>query len=235
MRTTFCLFILFFLSFSMSALALPEHFKPIQLDDGFNVTETTTVSIDIGEIVFLKNLLIQAQGLDMDSTIEVMVNGEIKGTIYAPGKDPSYIVTIAEETSSVEFRHRSGGTMQVLDILAMAGEASSKSIGFNIDQAEGVINLAKTVIEISNTLHSYTSLVDESIYLLPIKKKAGLVLIMSQAHGELSIKTRKALWDMARSVYYAKPYLDKLLEKPALFDHAVDILIVRETIQELLD
>lgn len=228
MRITLSIFILFLSSFAFA--------KPILLNESFVIKEATTISIEIGETVFLKNLVIQAEGLNRDSTVEVMVNGEVKGTIYAPGSDPSYIVTIAEETSSVEFRHRAGGAMQVLDVLVMAEPNSIQSpIEYNIHKAEGVLNLAKAVIEISNVLAPFTSQLEESLYLLPIKKKAGRVLVMSQAHGELSTKTITALKDMARSVDYAQPYLDRLLEKPALFDHAVEILMVREIIQELLD
>jgi hypothetical protein len=41
-------------------------------------------------------LIVQAQGISSDSVIEVMVNGQVKGTIYAPGRDPSYVVTIGD-------------------------------------------------------------------------------------------------------------------------------------------
>ena len=57
---------------------------------------------------YIRKLIISAEGVRNDAIFDVLVNGDIKGTIYVPGRDPSYYVTIEEFAESVEFVSRRG-------------------------------------------------------------------------------------------------------------------------------
>ena len=62
-----------------------------------------TKSIYLGETREIKKLIISAEGIRKDAMFNVVVNGEVKGTIYVPGRDPSYHVTIEDSASQIEF------------------------------------------------------------------------------------------------------------------------------------
>ena len=57
---------------------------------------------------FVKNLIISAEGIRRNALFEVVINGKVKGTIHVPGVDPTYFVTVQEETASIEFISRTG-------------------------------------------------------------------------------------------------------------------------------
>lgn len=57
---------------------------------------------------YIKKIIISAEGVYRDATFDVVVNGDIKGTIYVPDRDPAYFVTIEDSASSIEFVSRSG-------------------------------------------------------------------------------------------------------------------------------
>jgi hypothetical protein len=50
---------------------------------------------------------------------DVVVNGDVKGTVYVPGRDPSYFVTIEDSADSIELVSR-GGTTIISRILVVA-------------------------------------------------------------------------------------------------------------------
>ncbi len=52
---------------------------------------------------YIKKLVISAEGVRRDAKFNVVVNGDIKGTIYVPGRDPSYYVTIEDYVESIQF------------------------------------------------------------------------------------------------------------------------------------
>jgi hypothetical protein len=67
---------------------------------------------------YIKKLIISAEGLRNDAMFEVVVNGDVKGTVYVPGRDPSYFVTIEDSTDSIELVSR-GGTALISRILVV--------------------------------------------------------------------------------------------------------------------
>ena len=66
-----------------------------------------------------RNYSFQAEGYYGDSTFEVVVNGDTKGTVRVPGRDPSYVVTVGEVTSSIQFRQTAGGNAHIRSVLAV--------------------------------------------------------------------------------------------------------------------
>ena len=73
-----------------SAMADYGQFQSVSISSAFIVGNSETQTIWLQGSRHIRNIIVQAQGTNQDSMVEVMVNGEIKGTIYAPGRDPSY-------------------------------------------------------------------------------------------------------------------------------------------------
>lgn len=83
----------------------------IRLDSG----TTQQVRIPGG---YIKKLIISAEGLRNDAMFDVVVNGDVKGTVYVPGRDPSYFVTVEDSADSIELVSR-GGTAIISSILVI--------------------------------------------------------------------------------------------------------------------
>jgi len=146
----------------------------------------------------------------------------------------SYVVTIAEETSSIEFRHHSGASMKIYDVLTNTVDHVDIQTSFDLQSSYGVDQLARTAIRIIDALRPYSSFEEEEKYLLPIKKRAGMVFVYSTARGALNNKTRSALISLVKSIVASSAYIDKVLEQEGLFEYGVELMIVKESISELL-
>lgn len=211
--------------------------KTFKFTPNFRVNDSATESLNLKDTYYVKNLIIQAEGISTDSTIEVVVNGQTKGTIFAPGSDPSYVVTVEEETSSIQFRHRSGGAMRILDVVIVMSdviEDTFSGVYTSNKVIDDVNSLASATIHLVEVISPFATLVEQKDYLLPIKIKAANVVIMNDAHGALSMNTRKALLALQAEIQKADPYITTLLEQEAFFDLGVDFLTIKETIKELL-
>jgi hypothetical protein len=83
---------------------------PIRLESG------TVEHVRLNEQVYIKKLIISAEGLRNDAVFDVVVNGDVKGTVYVPARDPSYFVTIEDSSDSIELVSR-GGSVNISRIL----------------------------------------------------------------------------------------------------------------------
>lgn len=195
-------------------------------------------SISLSNSRFIKSIVVQAEGVKADSIVEVMVNGQVKGTIYAPGRDPSYVVTIGEAARNIEFRHREGGSMRIVSVVGTVsqwiGAPRNPHGGFSGSKEE-IANLASFTLEQIETLKKLANPADEEMYLFPIKKNAGLVYVMSTAHGNLSRKTINQLMALLDQIDFAKSFLENLMKQEGAFDAVVNLFTVRERIQDMLD
>ncbi len=212
-------------------------FQNVEIGRNFEVNEAETQSIPLNAARHVRNLVIQAEGIRSDSMIEVMVNGQVKGTIYAPGRDPSYIVTIAETARSVEFRHRSGGAMRVLSVMATLSDWSKPEEGgggYDGDK-ESVRQLAQIVLARMEQLRLFATPEENKEYLYPIKRNAGLVLVMLSAHGNISKRTIAQITALVDQIDFARAYLNGLMQKEEAFEAVVDLLTVRESLADMLD
>lgn len=72
------------------------------------LTNGTTQQVRLNGTRYIKKLIISAEGLRNDAMFDVVVNGDVKGTVYVPGRDPSYFVTIEDSADSIEFVSRNG-------------------------------------------------------------------------------------------------------------------------------
>lgn len=77
----------------------------------FTLVGGTTEQVRLNGSRYIKKLIISAEGIRSDAMFDVVVNGDVKGTIYVPGRDPSYFVTIEDEADSIEFVSRNGNAI----------------------------------------------------------------------------------------------------------------------------
>lgn len=94
------------------------------------VTSGQVESVNLGEPRYVQKLTIQAQAQRSEAIMEVLANGEVKGTIHLPARDPSYVVTVAAVTDSIELRHVSGGTVEVISIQSVQQPPMSQPYTF---------------------------------------------------------------------------------------------------------
>ena len=78
------------------------------LTHAFRLEAGTTQQVNLRDHQYIKKIIISAEGLRSDAMFDVVVNGDVKGTVYVPGRDPSYFVTIEDSASSIEFVSRNG-------------------------------------------------------------------------------------------------------------------------------
>lgn len=225
------------LSTSTFAQRRMPSFETSKISGSFVVGTSGMESINLYQARFIRNIVVQAEGVYHDSMIEVMVNGEVKGTIYAPGRDPSYVVTIGETTSSIQFRHKSGDRMRIISVTATMSQWSGhipQRGGYNASHGE-VEELAERTLYALEVIRHYSTLEEEETYLMPIKKKAGQVLVMARGRGMNSRKTAEALQVLHTQIEFSKDYIYLLMEQDGLFESAVELLSISQRIDDLLD
>jgi hypothetical protein len=85
-----------------------EHRTQDVITDSFSLLDGTTHQVQLKGGRQIKNLIISAEGVRGPAIFDVVVNGEVKGTVYVPARDPSYFVTIKDYASSIELVSRNG-------------------------------------------------------------------------------------------------------------------------------
>ncbi len=215
--------------------AFAQNFETVTLP-GLKVSAAETKSLKLKNARYIRNLVVQAEGVDGNSEVEVMVNGVVKGSIYAPGKDPSYVITVGETARSVEFRHRAGSALRILDVKATLSEWQGSSAEQNFHGSESeAAQFARDVITVLGKLKPYVNPEDEGQYLWPIRNQANYVLIYLDVKGSTSEKAHNALMALIDQIDFAKEYIEDLMQTDATFDYAIELLTLREKIQDRLD
>ena len=77
----------------------------------FTLNAGTTEQVRLRGEKYIKKLIISAEGIRSDAMFDVVVNGDVKGTVYVPGRDPSYFVTVEDYSDSIEFVSRNGNAI----------------------------------------------------------------------------------------------------------------------------
>lgn len=185
----------------------------------------------------VQKLYINATGNYGDAMFEVIVNGDIKGTIHVPGRDPQYIVTVNEVASSIQLRHLSGSSVSIHNIRAVQSirvftshhypewnhcQFPSQCVEWPASNVAS--GLARRAISLVDQLAGYADYQQYGYYLLPIKKAAARVYAASQARGPLSGKVRELLLALQAQIAFARPYLENTFERTYAFELAVELL-----------
>ena len=191
----------------------------------------------------VQKLFVNATGNGGEGMFEVVVNGDVKGTIHVPGRDPLYVVTVNEVTSSIQFRHLSGRSVWIQGVSAVQSVRSFSTSGYpewtNCERSNCVgfhasneaSNLALRAIRLVDKLQGFTDYQNYGIYLLPIKKTAARAYAAADARGPLSGKVRELLICLQAQIAYAKPYIENTFERTFAFEFAVELLSLEYKLQ----
>lgn len=228
-------------SFSGPAETVNLNISPFYLSPG----ETRTVSLG-SDWYHVQKVFIQVSGVNSyTSTFQVVANGDVKGTIWVPGKDPSYVVTIGEVAGSLQLQHLSGGSAYVKSISVVRYVKSIPTVtplpvpptydpGYSVGVKNEASLLARKAINIINGLQPYANFDEFGVYLLPIKKAAGRAYAAAEARGSVSATVHQYLQILKAQIDYATPYVDETFERSAVFELAIELKALGERLDAML-
>lgn len=214
-----------------------ERMEDLDIPPNFIIEVGESKSIQLPQPKRIRKLVIDAQGVTTNSMIEVVVNNEVKGTIFAPGADPVYVVTVGEIASQITFRHLSGGAMQVLRVQSATNVWTAPDWSLVTPEQSGAMvrDLATVAIETVENLKMNVDPKDFADHLLAIKIAAGRVFVMTNGHGPVSDQAKAAMVAMSQAIKSANSFLSDLLSRSETFEDAVTLLTVREATDDLLN
>lgn len=202
-----------------------------------NAGELKSVQLDNWK--YIEKIYVQAEGANRDATFEVIANGEVKGTIFVPGRDPSYVVTIRDTVNSLQLRHVSGGNVRVNSIVAEVtyearhGLNPRKSflgyIAYN-----KAMEIASHTISVVNSFEDFVDYETFGKYLLPIKKSAARLYAKAAVRGDLSAQTVESLATLHAQIEVACQFIDQELSQNATFELGTELLSIQEEIGNIL-
>ena len=249
MLRTLSLFALFLSLFSVKGVKASSYQEVVErMGWNFTVSRGETEVRNLRNWTYVSKILVQADGIRGDGTVEVYANGQNVGTIYAPGRDPSYTVTIKETINSLEFRHVSGAPVRIRDI-TVYGKTLRTNLprcsrgcgrtGGHLPATVGyyptgvAADLALQAIQIVETLDYNTRWEDYGRFLLPIKKHAARAYAAAQARGDLSTETRETLLALAAQIDCAHEFIDAELSRDSVFYVMIDLMSLKSQILTL--
>jgi len=197
------------------------------------VSEGETLTLKFTNSYFVHKLLIQAQsGNSSDTYAEVSVGGDIKGTLYLPGQDPHYVVTIAENTDSIEFT-TIDNTLKLISIKAIVSVSGSIP-DFPIHSASKMAHYSSICLKLINELDNYSSYEDFGSYLLPLRKAAAKSLAYADARGDLSTIGRPYYEALLDTLDGSQTYFERMMEISSAYEIVINLMTAREKIRHLL-
>ncbi|MBI4043037.1 MAG: hypothetical protein HY391_06140 [Deltaproteobacteria bacterium] len=208
----------------------------------FRLADGETFTLSLREWRHVQKIYVQAEGSRGDATFEVIANGDVKGTIHVPGRDPSYVVTIGEAVNSIQFRHIQGYAVSIRDVTAVLSDWSGRDQGgfyggrkTSLPVRNLSMQLASEAITLADQLEHYSNFSEYGTYLLPIKKVAARVYALASARGDLSWRVRDSLIYLKTQIAFASGYIEESFERDAIYELAIRLLTLQERIDDLLD
>ncbi|MDO9180976.1 MAG: hypothetical protein Q7U04_01145 [Bacteriovorax sp.] len=226
----------FFCFISFEIFALENIITEEGLQNPVILNQGQSYFLNLSKSYYIDHLVISAEGIADDSMLEVLVDDEVRGTIYAPGIDPQYVVTIKEVNHRIEFRHRSGAKMRILGVKIFHSENGfdPNTRGLPVSKYYAA-NFANQVILLTKTLETILPFEDFKKNLLPTKIAAGQLFAIADARGDISVKTLEKFQALYFTMNMANGYVDELLSSNSTFDLAVKFLEMKEEIKDQLD
>ena len=223
---------------------IPQGMERIQASS-FWLSPGEMHTLELGRFAYIQKLFIQAEGRGCTTQFEVLVNGDPKGNVTLPVRDPNYLVTVADTTSQVTFRNTSGCYAQIYGVHMVVdsqrdGVLSRRDVRFSDRILEGgalnrAAGLCGRTIQLVDVLERVTDSANYVAYLLPIKKLAGRVYALANARGPHSFKVNQALRTLQAQIDAASGYIDNTFERSDAFEAAVELLAVREKIDAITE
>lgn len=201
-----------------------------EVSQGFRLEDHRTVSVSLEHPAYVESVRIAAEGIRYAGMFEVWANGKIKGSIYVPGEDPCYIVTIREVISSLEFRSLSNSDIRVRSVVI----ENNSGVILNGGSLGDAVSLAQKTIELVNAVKPSANLEDLSNILMPIRKAAAHLYAAASVSSPYDTKTHSALVNLLVTINAASHYLDESLETDTNFELATGLLQVKEQLDNML-
>lgn len=208
-----------------------------------------TKTVQLYGSVYIKKLIITAQGASSsDGTMQIVVNGDIKGTVHVPRYDPSYFVTVNASASSIQFVSVSGGAVNISAIKVVGSKqvannthhkpwktGSWYSTGmYGLNAGTLAQEIALEAIDLVDEFTKYSSYQELGDVLLPIKKSATVVYATSYGAGDYSVAMRNSLLNLSQQFNVAGNFINTNFEKTALFDLALQLLTLKERLDFII-
>lgn len=182
-------------------------------------------------------LLIQAESVGREGALfDVIVNGDVKGTIQTPAADPTHMVTVGDVASSVQFRSVSGSGFRLIRVLAVVRTtppAAAPSRPF--PDANVIAKLALDAVDAARDIDAFATPTESQAHVTPIKAAAGRLYAAAAGRGPYSERTRQAAVDLIALVDAARPFIDQQLARPGSFDCIVALLTLRARLDALIE
>jgi hypothetical protein len=229
---------------------------------GFSLSVGETVSIQLPRRLFVHKVLLQVDSAYGNSGAELSVNGDRKGNTYLSPADPSWVVTVEQETGSLQLTGITAisspqGRFNVRAVHAIVTDTDT-SVGGTLPGNIGGIyppnicdscsrlpfplyyrtvmgNVSNRAIILVDRLATYSNYQEYGTYLLPIKKAAAEARSVAEARGDASAYGRPYFEALLKSLDCAQPYLSETFERSAAFEWSTEILTLREYIRDILD
>jgi len=208
----------------------------VTLSNSFWISAFQTKSVSFQK-AYVETITVQAEGLRQDSMIEVWANGKPKGSLYVPGRDPNYIVTIRESISSLEFRSVSGGQVNIIQVTAMGvqapshGQRPSLGHGYSPNKAYEVGADARNII---NEMKKGLTPKQQDQYIMPIRKSAVKLQAIASANSPYGTKVFLALKELLESIEKAESLLDSHVETDNGEESVTEVYTIKETIKSMM-
>jgi len=209
----------------------------VTLSNSFWISAFQTKSVSFQK-AYVETITVQAEGRYQDSMIEVWANGKPKGSLYVPGRDPNYIVTIRESISSLEFRSVSGGQVNIIQVTGLGvkapshGHRPSLGHGYDSNRAQQVASDMKSVI---NEMKKGMTPKQQDQYLMPLRKSASKLYAIASANSPYSNTVYLALQDLLTKIQNAEAALDTHIETDNGEDSVTDVYTIKETIKAMMN
>jgi hypothetical protein len=201
--------------------------QPVTLDPG----QARTIQLPLTRHV--EKIVISAYGIGQDAMFEVLVDHTVKGTIYVPGQDPSYTVTIAETTRLLTIQHTSGAKVRVTSIVAHYVQNGGHDLPG--DESNVAAHLSREIIEAMAAFQVSVKAEDFKRYILPIKTAAGHSYAIATASGDLSRRLLDSLEILETQFIVAQHFFEQSMADEVLFEQCVRALTLRHQLREILD
>lgn len=192
--------------------------------------ERGVVSLSLGDTYFVENVQIKAQSANRwDSQGQVMANGKIKGTVFVPGVDPDYTVTVRENTSTIEFR-TDKNSVRYLQVIAYVRPIDRPQYHRDYGHAYNsqIARFSNHVLKLVDALIPHSHPQDQIDYLMPLRKVAIQALAIAEARGDASGSARPYFYALLETLDAIEPFLDDKAEITAVYELVLAVKMDRE-------
>lgn len=223
---------------SLSLSTHAESWQTIEIVSRNQVVSAGAIqTVSLPSVMTIAKLFVQAESAGRDSALfDVVVNGDPKGTIMTPSVDPTYVVTVADTASSIQFRSLSGGAFRLIRVLAVVQAPTPRdSAGRLLPNKSALTQMAVDTIDTVREMEQAATPAEMASYLLPIKTAAGRLYAVAAARGPASELSRQAVVETIAAIEAAHPFLNQQMQKNGSFDCIVHLLTLKANLSAMID